>query len=146
MRLLRSERMWTWLAVHVGLGSVPLMVSLFVYTLTHGRTEQIAIGDSMLLALMLTATTMIDLARIRVQGPARPIVWSLLIMLAVSSASFMLANTLTLTVLDPEQEFDREFLSSLSLLLLLGAFVMAIGIQTYITYKTPIGVHENEES
>jgi hypothetical protein len=146
MRLLSSERMWTWLAVHVWLGSVPLMVSLFVFTLTHGRTEQIAIGDSMLLALMLTATTMIDFSRIQVQGAARPILWSFLIMLVVASASLMLANSMTLSLQDPSTQFDRGVLRSVSLLLLVGAFVMACGIQTYITYKTPVGVHQNEES
>jgi hypothetical protein len=133
MKILRSERFWTWFAVHCWLGSVPFMVSLFVYTLTHGRTEKIAVGDSMLVVLMLTATTMIDLATIQIQGPRRLFFWSLLITVALGSAWFMLANTLGLALQYPDEQFDRGILQSMSLWLLAGAFVVALGVQIYIT-------------
>jgi hypothetical protein len=133
MRILWSERLWTWLAVHCWLGSVPFMASLLAYTLTHGKTEAIVAGDSMLLALMLTATTMIDLASIQVHGPPRVILWSSLIMLGWACGWFMLANQY------PSEQFDIGVLRSMSLWLLLGTFVAALGVQIYIetiSYKS----------
>lgn len=109
------------------------MVSLFIYEVTHGKGELFAVGDSMLVVLMLTATTMIDLSAIQIRGAHRLLLWSLLITLALASAWFMLANALSLVLHYPADQFNREILRLMSLWVLAGAVVVAVSIQMYIT-------------